>query len=752
MRSYLAPISAFALGLGLACAPALQAQLVKRALPVEDDKPEVPALTVPDRSPALPVIPPTSPPVTAAPAPSVPKAPEPRHAPKTDDDVPPPDSVTRMTLKAVPLDENGESPVDKPKPKPNLAASVLTMQDARTMMLEVAGPRGQIVDRNGVCFAQNKVVYYLALNFPVLKPQEREDIVAFARTRIRQVNQLLGTTWDVPDDKLVAHYKDRRWLPLIFSKSGDVSISLTDEEQNKVKPLLGKGLMLQATYQRYYPKGDSACHIIGYTGVRQPSPTGPIVEGEPAILEPMGRSGLEAAFEERLRGKPGMMDLIFGADGTKLSEEMRRRAEPGHNLVLTLDAKIQKYAENALKRGAPNGGAMVILDVRNGDILAMASNPGFDLNDFIPLRTSYLDKLTKDPKTPMLGRAFQGSYFPASTFKVITALAALESGAITPATTFDCSSSFAIGDRVFHNWNKNGEGPLTVVSAIKRSCNTWFYQAGLATGAPKLLGMAERMGFGHPVGLPIPETKVTLPSDASYMQRYGYKILPGILASMSIGQIVEVSPLQAAQCMATLANGKTMPKIRLVKQVQDFNDRVTEAWDPAVRKEVNLLPMARDTVVKGMVAVVNAEGGTGHQAALDDIQVAGKTGTAQWKIYPDESKNRNLAWFTGFLPANNPVYAFALLYEGSPGEKVSGGGIAAPIVHEVFSNIEHNADDTLILAQKSAPKAEVSNDGPGSGGADTDNDARRPEPVRKAPPPPVERPSVGGWFKRLFSH
>ncbi len=748
MRPHLAPISALALGLGLVCAPVVQAQLVKKAIPVEDDKPAVPAPLVPDLPPALPVIPPPPVPV---PVPETKKEePEPRRRSR-DDDAPPTERVAPLTYKAVPVDESGTTPADKPKPKPNLSASVLTNQDARTMMLEVAGPRGQIVDRNGVCFAQNKIVYYLALNFPVLSPDERQDVIAFGRARINQANKLLGTTWDVPDDKLVAHYKDRRWLPLIFSKSGDITISLTDQEQEKIKPLLGKGLMLQPTYQRYYPKGDSACHIIGYTGVRQPLPTGPIVEGEPSILEPMGRSGIEAAFEERLRGKPGMTDLIFNPDGSTMSEGMRRRAEPGSNVVLTLDAKIQKYAENALKRGAPNGGAMVILDVRNGDILAMASNPGYDLNDFIPLHTSYLEKLTKDPKTPMLGRAFQGTYFPASTFKVVTALAGLDSGAITPATTFDCASSFAIGDRVFHNWNKNGEGMLTVVGAIKRSCNTWFYQAGLATGSAKLMAMADRMGFGQPVGLPIPEAKFSLPSDAFYMQHYGYKILPGMLASMSIGQIVEVSPLQAAQCMATLADGKAMPKIRLVKQVQDYNDRVIDAWDPGVRKQVNLLPMARDTVVKGMVAVVNAEGGTGHNAALDDIQVAGKTGTAQWKIYPDESRNRNLAWFTGFLPANNPVYAFALVYEGSPGEKVSGGSIAAPIVHEVFSNIEHNADDTLVLAQKAAPRAEVDNGGSVGSGPDTDSDARRAEPVRQqAPPPQAERPSVGGFFKRLF--
>ena len=789
MRPRFSSALILALAFGFPASPSLRAQAVKRAIPVEDNETPAPTtpgterLPVPPLPGALPSPPPPVPPSlpvrpaipVTEPEPAPPPPPKPqarkekekerdsdkekekekekRPAKKDEDTLP--DHNTGMKYKAVPVDDTGKPLNQAPPQKKELAASVLNNSDARTMMLEVAGPRGQIVDRNGVCFAQNRLVQYLALNFPTLKPDTPQAIIAYGRARIAQANKLLGEDWGVPDDKLLAHYKDRRWLPLIFSKSGDLLTELTDEQQEKIKPLLNDGLILQPTYQRYYPLKDCACHIIGYTGRTRALPAGPIVEGEPAIEEPTGRAGLELSFQDRLRGKPGMLNLIYGSDGRKITEEMRPRPEPGSNVVLTLDFAIQKYAENALKKGAPNGGAMVILDVRNGDILAMASNPGFDINDFIPLRTEYYNKLLKDPKTPLLPRAYQGDYPPASTFKVITALAGLEAGTITPATTFDCASAYAIGDRVFHNWNKEGEGPLTVVGAIKRSCNTWFYQAGLATGASKIMAMADRMGFGQPVGLPLAgEHKGSLPSDSSYMQKYGYKILPGILASISIGQVVEVTPLQAAQCMATLADGKTMPKVRLVKQVQNYNDQVIDAIEPGVRKDVNLAPLARDTVVKGMIAVVNGEGGTGHAAALDDITVAGKTGTAQWKLNDDRAKARNLAWFTGFLPATNPVYAFALVYEGSPGEPVSGGKIAAPIVHEVFSNIYKNAptDDPLVLAAKEAPKAKMDDDDtPKNGGDDNDGNVRKATPVDTPPPPPA-RPAtgVGGFFKRLF--
>jgi penicillin-binding protein 2 len=392
---------------------------------------------------------------------------------------------------------------------------------------------------------------------------------------------------------------------------------------------------------------------------------------------------------------------------------------------------------------------MVIMDVRNGDILAMASNPGFDLNEFIPgMSKARFEELKNDPREPLGGRAYQGNYFPASTFKIVTALAGLESNKVPADKFYFCDTSFTIGDRTFHNWNtKSAEGDLNVVAAIKRSCNTFFYQAAMDIGTTDLIGMAERMGFGVPTGIPLAgEAKGFVPTDAFYQQRYKHRILPGILASISIGQVVEASPLQVAQCMATVADGTNMPKVRLVKQVQDFNDNVIQAWPPEVRKQVGLRQDARDTVVKGMIAVVNSDGGTGHNAQVEGVQVAGKTGTAQWKLYPDESKNRRLAWFTGFLPAQNPLYAFAVVYEGAPGENVSGGAIAAPVVQEVFEKIYKNAspEDDLILMAKEAPRAEIVDDTVDVVGAP------KAEPVAEAPQPTEQPKTVGGFFRRLF--
>ena len=669
--------------------------------------------------------------------------------------------TSKVALKAEPMEDvtAAANPVTgtaaKPEEKKDLVAGWKTQTQARTLVLSIPPPRGQIVDRNGVPFAQNRVVHYLALNFPHFDPASPQRILEFAHGKMNSANRLLGKTWTLPDDKLLSHYEHRRWLPLVFSIEEGLNTALTQEEQEKLKPLLGDGLFLQPAYLRHYPKDDTACHIVGYTGKARPLPVGPIMDGDPIFEEMEGREGLETTFDADLKGTPGMINILFSPEGKQLSEEVLRRPIPGHNVVTTLDYNFQKYAENALIKHARNGGAMVIMDVHSGDVLAMASNPGFNLNEWVPgIRKERFAQLSADPRKPLWPRAFREHYPPASTFKIVVALAALDSGAITARTSYDCDSSLTIGDRVFHNHTKEGEGPMNVITAIKRSCNTWFYQAGLDTGADAVTSMAARLGFGEKTGLPLKsEDPGFLPTNAYMTQRYGHKIQQGDLANISIGQgRVLATPIQVCQSMVALADGLNMPQARLVKQVQDLNDRVVQGFPIQTRKRVELKPEFRDPVVKGMVAVVSGDGGTGRAAGIKHAQVAGKTGTAQWRVFKDSDKNRNLAWFTGFLPAQNPVYAFAVIYEGSPGETVSGGRLAAPIVNEVFTKIYENAppDDPLVLAAKEAPKAELLDEGE----MDESSSIPKAEAVDEAPPPPPppseQTRGVKGFFKRLF--
>lgn len=640
----------------------------------------------------------------------------------------------------------GTGEVANESKKKDLAATLSTQKEARTMRLSIPAPRGLIVDRNGIALAQNRVVHYLALNFPFMSKATPEIILSFAKEKIAAANKLLGKTWSLPDDKLIAHYQNRRWLPLVFSMEEGLNVELSNEDQKKLKPLLQSGsLLLQPAYIRFYPKEDTASHMIGWTGKTRRLPEGPIVDGDPLFEEMEGRQGLELTFDAALKGTPGEINLLFDADGHLLSDEVLRRPSPGRTVVTTLDYHLQRHAENALKKHARNGGAMVVMDIRNGHILAMASNPSFNPNEFVfGIKSQRWEELNKDPRVPLYGRAFSAEYPPASTFKLVTALGAMESGKVTPSSSFYCGTDLLIGDRYFHNHNtKSDEGDMNVITAIKRSCNTWFYQAALEVGADPITNMAQRLGFAERVGLPIKgEGKGNLPTNADH------RILGGELANISIGQgTVTATPLQVCQCMAAIGDGVVMRQPLLVKQVQTISEVIVEAYEPKIRRQVNLNPIARDAVVKGMVAVVSGSGGTGRAAGIKQVQIAGKTGTAQWK----PAKEQNLAWFTGFLPASQPVLAYSVVYEGRPGERVSGGGIAAPIVNEVFTKYYEGApaDDPLLAAMKDIPQAVSLDEGeldPNVEGAGENFRRAAPETA----PAPQEKKTLGGFFKRLF--
>ncbi|MBK8091552.1 MAG: hypothetical protein IPK32_06090 [Verrucomicrobiaceae bacterium] len=674
--------------------------------------------------------------------------------------------TAQVVLKAQPVSED-EDANGAPKPPPKAAlpvdldASWKTQREARSLSLSVPAPRGQITDRNGVPYAQNRVANYLAIILPYMEGAPDSKILEFAHQVISTSNKILGKQWTLTNDRILTHYKNRRWLPLVFSTTADgISEEITPTMEKKIEPFLNDNLVLQGVYLRHYPQNQRASHIIGYTGRTRSLPTGPISDGDSIFEEMEGRSDIEKAFDSDLKGQPGIVNVLFSQDGKRLAEDVRRYPVPGRNVVLTIDSSFQMFAEQALASHAKNGGAMVIMDVQNGDILAMASYPYFDLNNFIPGITEQKWKeLQEDPKKPLFGRALRGEYPPASTFKAATALGILDSGKVTTKSYFGCPPSMVIGNRTFKNHSTSDYGSMTVVNALKYSCNTWFYAAAIEAGADSVTGMCSRLGFGERTGLPIPEAEGFLPTNSIMIQRRGSKLASGDIANTAIGQgQVLSSPLQVAQAMAGIANGTYLPQARLVKQVQDYNDNVFMAYDPKPRKTINLNPVHRDAVIKGMVAVVSGDGGTGTAADIKHAQIAGKTGTAQWKL----DKDQNLAWFSGFLPAKNPKFAFAVVYEGRPGENISGGKIAAPIVRQVFNKIFEQTpkDDPLLLAMNNKPadgeKAE-GEENEDEEEADSDRPKRKPtERVRPAQPVqvrPAEQPKksgIGGFFRRLF--
>ena len=588
---------------------------------------------------------------------------------------------------------SGVSPVVADAPRGANEGSILNRKDARTITLKIPAPRGQIVDRTGKSLAQNEVAYQVALQFEQFQDVDRQYVVDWARARMNRLTGLVKIPYEKTDEELYDHYRHRRWLPLY------VSGQMSAKEAKLIESKLVSGLTLYPVYRRWYPEGSLASHIIGYSGSVGKLPTGPINFNEPLWEESEGRAGLEKLYDKQLMGEDGMKRLLFDEKGNKLLEEQVKRPRPGGTVVTSINLEWQRLAEKVLAKGCSRG-AFVVLDVVTGEVLVMASRPSFDLNNFIPgITTEEFKALQDDPGNPLFGRAFQSAYPPASSFKPVVALAALNAGVVTEYSTVYCPAAIRIGNHTFNNWSRVPEGDINVKRAIARSCNPWFYQVGIDTGPSVFLGLAKRLGMGDKSGLPlVGETPGLVPSNEWMLKNEKRRILDGDTANMSIGQgSLLASPLQVAQMMAGIGNGGALPKLSLIAQVQDTRGRVVKATIPERRNWLGVDEKSVEVVREGMRDVVDAGYGTGKAGGLSYTTLAGKTGTAQWG---PPRLNQRLAWFAGFLPYDNPRYSFAVLYEGKPGEKVSGGRMAAPMVRNFFEPLKDEIKEIIAPPQK----------------------------------------------------
>lgn len=556
-----------------------------------------------------------------------------------------------------------------------------TQKQARTYLLHIPAPRGQITDRNGAPLAQSRIAYNLGLSFPT--PLEFSDgqAVNFARSQILTAEKLLGRKFDVTDEALVQHYKNRGILPFILAED------LSPEQIAAVSRGLGTGLVLQPAYVRHYPLGQLAAHIVGYVGRTAPLSVKPIENNDLIFPDSEGREGLEQVFDGQLHGTEGVLNLTLNAEGKRTTERIVRQPVPGYNIITTLDLKVQKACEDALAKSGRRG-AVVVIDPRSGEILGMASRPSFDPNLFIPIiKPEIFSKLNSDPSDPLYPRAFRSAYPPGSTFKTFVGLAALQTGIITPETRIGCPGGLQVGNFYFRNWKSSYAGQLNLPEALAQSCNTWFYQAGLKIGAEPIIEWADAVGLGRRTGIPLrAEARGNIPNDEYMLRVHNRKILQGDIANMSIGQgDILITPLQMAQALGVIASDGTFHQTRLVKQVQSIGNRVVSAYPDRVRAELNISNTNLEALKKGLVMVTSHGTGTGHRAAtVKGVKVAGKTGTAQWGPV---RKRRNAAWFTGFAPADNPLYSFAAVIEGNPGETIAGGANAAPVIGAVLADL-----------------------------------------------------------------
>src|SRR5438128_1190627 len=579
----------------------------------------------------------------------------------------------------------GLPPAASPSPPPTSDEETIiptfeTQKLARTYILDIPAPRGQITDRTGLPLAQNKVSYNLAISFPTPLDFTDTKAVAFAREKIDKAAKLIGRSIKISDDAILRHYHNRGILPL------EIAQNLSKSEYEAAKDRSKDFLVVRPIYVRTYPNGKVAGQIIGYTGKTSRNLDGIIDNHETLWPETEGRDGLEQTFNELLAGKHGEYKLTFDKDGRKTSEKVIKSAVPGNNIVTTLDLRLQQLAEKALESKAKRG-AIVIVDPAEGDILAMASWPTYDPNLFVPsISAEKFKQLQDDPDLPLLPRAFRSAYPPGSTFKVAVGIAALETGAVHPDDLYQCVPGIQIGNVTFHNWKKGDRGALNFIQALTESCDTWFYQVGIKTGAEPIIEWALKLGFGAKCGIPLRgEAEGRIPNDEYMKVTHGRKLLNGDIANLSIGQgDTQVTPLQMAQAMAIVANGGRFYQTRLVRQVQSLDHEIVNAYQLREKRALEVSAETMEEVRAGMIEVVHGPNGTGHEAQLEGVEVAGKTGTAQWG---PKNKERTAAWFAGFLPAEEPKYAFAAIYEGDVGSKVHGGSTAAPMIADIFQEI-----------------------------------------------------------------
>ena len=445
------------------------------------------------------------------------------------------------------------------------------------------------------------------------------------------------------------------------------------------------GVRVEVSSKRYYPAKSVAAHLLGYVGEVNNTEMEQFAGYRLGDL--VGKVGLEKAWEEALRGHSGGQQIEIDASGRKLRVLDEVRAQPGRNLVLTLDLELQEEAERALEEVE---GALVVLSVHTGEVLVMVNRPAFNPNLFARgIRRSEWRQLLENPLRPLTNRVIQGQYPPGSTFKPIIAAAALAEGVITPETQFRCQGGLLFGGRMFGCWKRSGHGGVDLKQALAQSCDVYFYHIGQRLGIQKIAEYARRFGLGRDIHIAFgPAASGIIPDAVWKRDRFGTPWYAGETLSVVIGQgYVTATPLQMAVAIAAIANGGTVYRPVFVKQVIGADNTILHTYPSEIVTQVDIRAEHLQAVREGMWEVVHGKAGTGEKARLIDIEVAGKTGTAQVISGARGSEDdaprrlRDHAWFVAFAPASDPEVVVVCLIEHAG---KGGGAVAAPVVRLVL--------------------------------------------------------------------
>lgn len=545
----------------------------------------------------------------------------------------------------------------------------------------VIAPRGIIRDRTGKSLVDNVAEYELWIEATALKSDHR----------------LLGAlAHDFAVDTLAAR---TRWEAQKARGRGQGSLPvkvldhLTKEQVSQYEQNIERytGTEMQPRGRRRYPFADFATHVLGYVGEVPPD----LVEktqGEARsyrLGDFYGRSGVETLCEDDLRGVDGARRVQVNAAGQELFE-LADKAEPpvpGHDIELTIDFDLQHYIETELW---PEGraGAAVVMDVRNGELLAAVSKPGYDLNRFsVGISNTDYETLRNDPLTPLFNRYARAGYPPGSVFKIVSSTAALDNHVVRIDQALPpCRGGYRVGNHLFRCWEERGHGSLAMLHAFEQSCDVYYYQTARDIGLDRLAATARRLGLGHATGFALPEERGLIPDTAYYDRVFGKRGWTSTLVvNCIIGQgEVLVTPLQMARLAAAVGNGGHLLKPQIIHRVLDGNGRVLRTAEAQVESDGVFTPQEAEFLRRAMLEVVIGSRGTGHAALPESLLVGGKTGTAE-----TPGKIEDHAWFVFFAPWDNPQIAGAIIVERAG----HGGSVAAPLARQIISQWFHLPDN-----------------------------------------------------------
>lgn len=545
-----------------------------------------------------------------------------------------------------------------------------TLSDKNRINFVVIPPaRGRIYDLEGNILATNQACFQLLI--------DRNSGVKYL-DELALISQILNLSLEKQNYIKQKIKKSGRHAPLMILDQLDwQQVSLIEEQKQKLA-----SIFIDIGYSRFYPFSEVTCHLIGYTGRMNEQE-----KNEQSIYNisdfNIGKSGIEKYYEHKLRGEFGYKKVEVNAFGKQVREITNVASKSGADIHLNIDVNLQKQIQPYLNQ---QGCSAIVMDVTNGNILILAASPVFESNNFSKLSDDYWSSLTNDPYKPLINKTVQNCYPPGSVFKIITVLAALESG-IKADKTFFCNGASVLGTNSFRCWNHHGHGALDMLGAIKHSCNIYMYELSRIIGGDKILETARKFGFGSKTGIDLtPESSGFVPSKEWKKQKLKDPWTIGDTFNLAIGQgFTTVTPIQLARFITAIASGKLYTP-QIVKNDSELQPKF---------QQICIDPQNIKIIQEGLYNTVNVTGGTAYYNRIlgENRQLAGKTGTSQVQAKAsakDDLSRESIAWerrnhglFIGFAPYHSPKYSITIFVDHGGG----GSRAAAPIARKIMSDV-----------------------------------------------------------------